>query len=169
MAESPAPHRFEEFLDRRLPALYRYAMVLTGSPHDAEDLVQEALVRTGAAWPRVRNKDDPERYVRTTMARIMANRWRRRREIPVGEVPDVAVEDPALERLPEATALAAALRTLAPRMRAVLVLRYLDGLTDLQIAEVLGCRPGTVRSQAFRGLRRLREALEPEETRHGPA
>jgi Sigma-70 region 2 len=62
---------------QRLTALYRYAMVLTGNRHDAEDLVQEALTRTGLRWGAVRRKDDPEGYVRTAMVRIMANRWRR--------------------------------------------------------------------------------------------
>jgi RNA polymerase sigma-70 factor (sigma-E family) len=135
---------FAEFVTLRLPALYRYAIVLTGNRHDAEDLVQEALVRTGLAWNSVRRKDAPERYVRTTMIRIMTNRWRRpRREYLMAEVPDRPVEDPALERLSGDEALDTAIRSLPPRMRAVLVLRYVDQLTDAEIAEAMGCRTGT--------------------------
>jgi RNA polymerase sigma-70 factor (sigma-E family) len=153
--------RFDEFVTLRLPALYRYAMVLTGNPHDAEDLVQEALVRTGLAWRSVRRKDAPERYVRTAMARIMANRWRRRRrEYLVAEVPDHGMQDLNIDRIGDDEALDAAIGSLPPRMRAVLVLRYVDELSDAEIAEVLGCRRGTVKSQASRGLAKLRSMLE---------
>src|SRR3954454_20484786 len=109
--------QFEEFVPGRFPALYRYAYVLTGNQHDAEDLVQEALTRTGVAWNRVKRKDDPEGYVRTTMARIMANRWRRpRREHLVADAPDRPVEDGALDRVADADRLDAALADLPPRM-----------------------------------------------------
>ncbi|GIF76524.1 SigE family RNA polymerase sigma factor [Asanoa siamensis] len=161
---------FDAFVASRLPALYRYGFVLTGTPQDAEDLVQEALVRTGLAWHRVRNKDDPERYVRTTMARLMVDRWRRStREYPVAEPPDAAVDDRGLQRLHDAAEIDVALRGLPERTRAVLVLRYLDGMADAEIADVLGCRPGTVKSQASRGLARLRHLLRGEEARHGSA
>jgi RNA polymerase sigma factor (sigma-70 family) len=95
--------QFDRFIAHRLPALYRYAYILTGNQHDAEDLVQEALTRTGVAWSRVKRKDDPEAYVRTTMARIMANRWRRpRRERLVADAPELPVEDGALDRVADA-------------------------------------------------------------------
>ncbi|MEU4223518.1 sigma factor [Nonomuraea sp. NPDC026600] len=91
---------FESFVAARLAALYRYAMVLTGDRHDAEDLVQEALTRTGVHWRRVIRKDDPEGYVRTAMLRIMTNRWRRpRREVTVADPPEPAEEDSGLEGL----------------------------------------------------------------------
>ncbi|MEU5876290.1 SigE family RNA polymerase sigma factor [Spirillospora sp. NPDC047279] len=148
---------FEEFVEHRLPALYRYAYVLTGDRHDAEDLVQEALTRTGVSWRRVRRKDDPEGYVRTTMVRLMTDRWRRRdREELTAEPPDHPVSDPGLDRVTGDAGFAAALDGLGPRMRAVLVLRYVDQLSDAEIAQVLSCSPGTVRSQAARALARLR-------------
>src|SRR5262245_46200891 len=122
--------RFEEFVTLRLPALYRYAIMLTGNQHDAEDLVQEALVRTGLAWRSVRHKDAPEQYVRTAMVRIMANRWRRpRREQLMAQVPEHPAEDPDLGRLSDQDFLGSAIRSLPPRMRAVLVLKYVDELT----------------------------------------
>ena len=157
--------RFEEFVTQRLPALYRYAMVLTGNRHDAEDLVQEALVRTGLAWRTVQRKDAPERYVRTAMVRIMTNRWRRpRREYPMADVPDRPAEDPGAGRISDSAVLDSAIRSLPPRMRAVLVLRYVDQLSEAEIADMLGCRPGTVKSQASRGLAKLRMMLAGEPT-----
>lgn len=156
------PRAFEDFVMNRLPALYRYAHVLTGNPHDAEDLVQEALTRTGAAWGRIRRKDDPEGYVRTTMARIMANRWRRPKlEQLVDRTPDQAVDDPELLRLSEADGLDAALAALPPRMRAVLVLRYFEQLTEEETAQALGCSRGTVKSQASRAIAKLRATMQP--------
>jgi RNA polymerase sigma-70 factor (sigma-E family) len=160
--------QFETFVAHRLPALYRYARTLTGSRHDAEDLVQEALTRTGVAWRRVRRKDDPEGYVRTTMIRIIANRWRRPyREYPVLQVPDRPEADIDLERVTEDSAFHAALAGLPLRMRAVLVLRYVDQLSDPQIAVLIGCSVGTVRSQASRALSKLRARVESRESDRG--
>jgi len=155
---------FDEFVVDRIASLYRYAFVLTGNRHDAEDLVQEALVRTGLAWRSVRRKDSPERYVRTVMARLMVNRWRRpRRERLMADVPDRGVEDAELARVSDDAVLDAAINALPPGMRAVLVLRYVDQLSEAETAAVLGCRPGTVKSQAARGLAKLRVMLEREE------
>ncbi len=156
--------QFEDFVANRFPALFRYAYVLTGNQHDAEDLVQEALTRTGVAWGRVRRKDDPEGYVRTTMARIMANRWRRPRlEHLVEGVPEHAADDPEIDRVHEMDGLDAALAALPPRMRAVLVLRYFEQLSEEETARVLGCSRGTVKSQASRALAKLRASMLPQE------
>jgi RNA polymerase sigma-70 factor (sigma-E family) len=155
---------FEEFVEHRLGALYRYACVLTGNRHDAEDLVQEALTRTGVSWRRVRRKDDPEGYVRTAMVRIMTNRWRRSgREELTADPPDRGAHDPGFERVTADAGLASALSGLPPRMRAVLVLRYVEQLDDGEIATMLGCSPGTVRSQASRALAKLRTAAATAE------
>ena len=111
----PGMERFEDFVTLRLSALYRFGLTLTGNPHDAEDLVQEALVRTGLAWRRVRRQDAPESYVRMTMTRLMVNRWRRKwRENPVAEVPDRAAVDPALDRIADRSYLDCAVRDLPP-------------------------------------------------------
>ncbi|MEV0994441.1 SigE family RNA polymerase sigma factor [Nonomuraea sp. NPDC050202] len=159
---------FETFVAQRLPALYRYAMVLTQNRHDAEDLVQEALTRTGLRWAAVRRKDSPEGYVRTAMIRIMANRWRRpRREVSVAAPPEPAAEDLGLERLLDDAGVRSRIAELPPRTRAVLVLRYVEERSDEEIARLLGCSRGSVKSQASRGLARLREAADRAEVDHG--
>jgi RNA polymerase sigma-70 factor (sigma-E family) len=154
VTERPA---FDAFVSARIGALYRYAVVLTRRPDQAEDLVHDALVRTAAAWWRVRRQDDPEGYVRAVMLRLLLNRRRRPlREDPVAQPPERAATDPGFDAVDDADSLELLLRELPDRMRAVLVLRYVDGLTEAQIAEQLGIRVGTVKSQASRALSRLR-------------
>ncbi|MEV0344726.1 SigE family RNA polymerase sigma factor [Nonomuraea sp. NPDC050680] len=158
----------ETFAAQRLPALYRYAMVLTQNRHDAEDLVQEALTRTGLRWNAIRRKDDPEGYVRTAMVRIMTNRWRRpKREVSMAAPPETVAEDVGLQRLLDDDGLRSRIAALPPRMRAVLVLRYVEARSEEEIARLLGCSRGTVKSQVSRGLARLREAVKTEEVEHG--
>jgi len=153
---------FEDFVRARSPALVRYGYVLTGSPHDAADLAQEALARLGSAWSRVLRKDDPERYVRTTMARLHISRWRvLRRERLFGQPPDQGYTDPGLDRAEGDGGLWRALTALPPRQRAVLVLRYYEQRTDEEIAALLGISRGTVRSQASRALDKLRANWTP--------
>jgi RNA polymerase sigma-70 factor (sigma-E family) len=148
---------FEEFVRARSAALLRYGYVLAGNPHDAADLCQEALARLASTWSRVRNKTNPEGYVRTTMARLHINRWRRtRRESLVGEVPERGYADAGFDRVDGGSALWTALVALPPRQRTVLVLRYYEHHSDEEIAAVLGVSRGTVRSQAARGLDKLR-------------
>jgi RNA polymerase sigma-70 factor (sigma-E family) len=156
------PDGFERFVAERAAALTRYGYVLAGNPHDAADLVQEALVRLRGAWGGVRRRDDPEAFVRITMARLHISWWRKhRRERLVDTVPEQWRIDPALARIDEDTGMWAALATLGPRQRAVLVLRYYDGLGDEQIAERLRISPVTVRTQASRALQTLRERVTP--------
>jgi RNA polymerase sigma-70 factor (sigma-E family) len=151
---------FADFVRDRGAALYRYGYLLAGNHHDADDLVQDALIKLRAHWPRVVRQDDPMGYVRTTMARAHVSSWRRRRrELPSAALPDEPLTDPGLDRAESpgrATRVWAALAALPRRQRAVLVLRYYEHLTDAEIAVVLGVRRGTVRSQASRGLDKLR-------------
>ncbi|MFB9722863.1 SigE family RNA polymerase sigma factor [Planobispora longispora] len=159
--------RFEAFVAERADALLRYGYVLSGNPHDAADLTQEALIRLHRAWPRVRRKHEPESYVRTTMARLHVSTWRlHRRERLVWDPP----EGSHLDALPSGVEqeLWQALATLPRKQRAVLVLRYYEQLTDEEIAGVLGVSRGTVRSHASLGLNRLRSAV-PEPAGPGPA
>ncbi len=159
---------FESFVTQRLPALYRYALVLTRDRHDAEDLVQEALTRTGARWWSVRRKDDPEGYVRTAMLRLLTNGRRRKvREVSMAAPPEPSLEDAAVDRLLSDASLRTRVAALPPRMRAVLVLRYVEERSEQEIAHLLGCSRGTVKSQASRALARLRDALETQEVDHG--
>ncbi|MEW9552400.1 SigE family RNA polymerase sigma factor [Nonomuraea sp. NPDC050783] len=143
---------FEDFVRTRGSALLRYGYVLTGNAEDAADLVQEALLRLGDNWSRVRNKDSPEAYVRTIMARQHVSWWRRRRrERVTDEVPDEVHHD--AHTFGE---LWREIATLPRRQQAVLVLRYYEDLPDEEIAAILGISRGTVRSQAFRALATLR-------------
>ena len=144
---------FEEFVNARRDALLRTAYLLTGDHHDAEDLVQSALIKVVPKWTRI--KDRPEGYVRQVLARESVNRWRSRRwrEVTIDVVPDATDHDgDGTDRI----ALLEDLRRLSPRQRAVIVLRYFDDLTEADTAAALGISVGTVKSQARDALARLR-------------
>ena len=152
---------FAPFMASALPSLLRFGHVLTGDRHAAEELVQESLVRTCARWRRIRH-DEPHAYVRRVMVNAWTSRWRRLgREVPLPEGWDAAArsEAPAWD---ERDRTLAALRLLPPRQRAVVVLRYYDDLSEKQVADVLGCSTGTVKSQASRALKTLRTVLADE-------
>ncbi|HKE63562.1 MAG TPA: SigE family RNA polymerase sigma factor [Micromonosporaceae bacterium] len=165
MAEDDA---FVEFVRSRSAALYRYAYLLAGNPHDADDLVQEALIRLRSAWPRVRRQDDPIGYTRATIARLHVSTWRRlRRESVVADVPETAVDESGFHDAARRTALSKALAALPPRQRAVIVLRFYEEQTEEEIAAILGISRGTVRSQAARAFAKLRATPQLELLRGG--
>ena len=147
---------FDAFAEAETPRLLGLAFALTGSPHDAWDLVQEALVRVGMRWRRLADQN-PGGYARTVVVRLNVDRARRRRRevvtgaVPEREAPVVLVDEPD-------PWLLAALGTLSPQQRAAVVLRVLEDLDHAGIAERLGCSAGTARSHLSRGLARLREA-----------
>jgi RNA polymerase sigma-70 factor (sigma-E family) len=148
---------FEAFVEARTAALIRYGFVLSGNPHDAADLAQEALARLGERWAQISAKGDPEAYVRTIMARLHVSWWRRRRrEHPVRVLPEHGYADVGIARADGDVGLWHALLTLPPRQRVVLVLRYYESRSDEEIAHLLGITRGTVRSQAARALDKLR-------------
>lgn len=150
---------FAEFVAARSRQLMRLAYVLTGDQHAAEDLLQAALVKAAAHWGRIHTA--PEAYVRRIMYREQVNwlrRRARRRETAMAEVPATAAGGDAAG-VEARLALRDALLALPPRMRAVLVLRYLEDLPETQVAEILGCSVGTVRSQNHKAVARLRLAL----------
>jgi RNA polymerase sigma-70 factor (sigma-E family) len=150
---------FAEFVRAALPGLLRYGHALTGNPHDAGDLVQTVLEKVGSRWSSImRNAGDPLAYTRRAMANAHVSRWRRtRRENLVAEIPEPAgtVERYAFEDEP----LWQALRGLPPRQRAVIVLRYYEGLSEVEIARELGVSQGTVKSQASKAMATLRARL----------
>lgn len=154
------PEDFADFVRARHAALLRTAYLLTGHAQDAEDLVQTTLVKVVPQWRRI--ADNPEGYVRRAMVNENVSRWRRRRwrEQSTDTPPEQLAHEPDLAEL---MAVRDALRALAPRQRAVLVLRYYEGLTEAEIAATLGIAPGTVKSQARDGLARLRRALPAED------
>ena len=150
---------FEEFVAARYAALVRAAYLLVGNRSDAEDLVQTALAKVVPVWPRI--AEDPERYVRTVLARESVNRWRRRRwrEVGVATVPDVAGLPATDAVVTERLALRRALGQLPPKQRAVVVLRFYEDLTVAEVAAILTCSEGTVKSQTHDALARLRQLL----------
>jgi RNA polymerase sigma-70 factor (sigma-E family) len=149
---------FEAFVRDRSAALLRYGYVLSGNPHDAADLTQEALARLSQSWEGLHRKEDPEGYVRTTMARLHISWWRRRRrEHSVGVLPERGYADERIARADGDVGMWRAVVALPRRQRVVLVLRYYEQYSDEEIAQLLGISRGTVRSQAARGLDKLRE------------
>ncbi len=151
---------FTAFMHDAAPALGRLALFLTGDVHRADELVQQTLVRTYEAWPRARD-GDPLVYARRILANQRIDTWRRRRRevlLDPTQVPAGAVTDGARERA-ERDQLVRALATLSPRRRRVVVLRYLLGLSEREVAAELGIAVGTVKSSASRGLAQLRQEL----------
>ena len=157
------PPGFREFVAARSGALLRLAWMLTLDAAAAEDLLQAALARTWPHWARVA-AGSPEAYVRQVMVRT-AGSWRRRRwtgEVPAERLPDVAADDETAAH-DERVVLTRALAALPPGQRRVVVLRYYADLSEAEVAGLVGCSVGTVKSQAAKGLARLRAALgEPE-------
>ncbi|WP_121258501.1 SigE family RNA polymerase sigma factor [Nocardioides ferulae] len=151
--------RFEDFMAARYGPLFRTAYLLAGDPVQAEDLLQDALASTCARWGSLRDKGAADAYVRQVMARAVQRQWRRRgREVSTAELPD-AGHGGGLDVRADQLALWAAVRRLPPRMRATLVLRYVDDLSVEDTARVLGCSTGSVKSQTHHALKRLRVAL----------
>ncbi len=148
---------FRDYVTARSRALLRTAYLLTGNRADAEDLVQSALAKTYLAWDRIEDRGALDGYVRRAMVNTHISWWRRRRleEYPTDEIPDQAVADHsgtsdlqdslrrALERLPQ-------------RMRAAVVLRYFEDMTEAEVAAVLGVSLGTVKSTVSRAVAKLR-------------
>jgi RNA polymerase sigma-70 factor (sigma-E family) len=154
--------QFEEFAAAQLPGLLRFATALTGDPGSAEDVVQEVLVKAYLRWRHIADMDNPEAYLRRMIINQFISLHRRMwRWI---STPDVSIKihipDHATN-LTERDALIGELAKLPKKQRAVLVLRYFEGCSDAEIAEILNCSPVTVRSQACRALAKLRVELKP--------
>lgn len=150
---------FEEFVAARGPRLLRVAWLLTGDAHLAEDLLQTVLAKVWPKWHRIAD-ENPEAYVRKALVNTSAS-WRHRRwwgEVPHERLPDLGVAD-AFDAVDLERSLAAEIRRLPPRQRAVVVLRYFEDLSVEETAKVLDCRPGTVKSQASKALHALRGRL----------
>ncbi|HVQ96081.1 MAG TPA: SigE family RNA polymerase sigma factor [Mycobacteriales bacterium] len=161
---------YREFVTARSPALLGTAYLLTGDRGLAEDLLQATLLQVYRHWSRIVVGGDPESYVRRALANQRISWWRRRRvsESVTGALPDQPVPD-AAAGLAERDEMWRALQHLPARVRAVLVLRYWEDLTEAETARVLGCSVGTVKSQSSRGIRRLREVLAGPDPEPEPA
>lgn len=161
---------FTHFVQGRSTALLRTAYLLTaGDASAAEDLLQTALLQTLRHWRRIRERESIERFVRQVMVNERRAWFRRRASSEV--VTDAAPHRPdpagdrALQRVEDGDALWPALSSLPRRQRAVVVLRYFEDLPEDEVALILGCSVGTVKSQASRALAKLRLALTPTEIR----
>ncbi|MEV7418327.1 SigE family RNA polymerase sigma factor [Streptomyces sp. NPDC089919] len=157
--QSEQEEEFQAFVRARWTHLVRTAYLLTGDPHDAEDLTQTALAKAYRSWRRVLRSERPEAYVRRMLVTCNSDRFRKRRvrERLTGAPPDTAARpDAGLAWAGERSALMRALAELPPRQRAVVVLRYWDDLAESEVAAALGCSPGTVKSQSSKGLAKLR-------------
>ncbi|MGW4467539.1 SigE family RNA polymerase sigma factor [Micromonospora sp. NPDC004704] len=160
---------FTDFVETRSHSLFRTALALTGHRQQAEDLLQTVLARGARHWERI-HSGNPEAYLRTALYRQQTSWWRslrRGREVSTEQVPEIWVARDDTATVDLNLALRQALARLAPKHRAVLVLRYFEDRPDSEIAEVLGCTESTVRSQAARALGRLR-VLCPELDILGP-
>jgi RNA polymerase sigma-70 factor (sigma-E family) len=148
---------FREYVTRRRRSLLRTAYLLTGNRADAEDLVQAALAKTYLAWNRIEDLGALDGYVRKAMVNTHISWWRRRRldEYPTDVIPDRPVADHAGESDMQDT-LRRAIDRLPQRMRAAVMLRYYEDMTEAEVAEALGVSLGTVKSTVSRAVAKLR-------------
>jgi RNA polymerase sigma-70 factor (sigma-E family) len=157
-AAFPAADGFVRFVEMRECALQRTAWLLTGDWATAEDLVQTALIRSWPRWERIRRRDDPEIYVRRVMVNTWAT-WSRRRwrgERASEELPDSPAPGDVATEVAARMVVRSVLGSLTGRQRAVVVLRVFDDLSEAQVAQVLDCAVGTVKSTMSQALARLR-------------
>lgn len=135
----------------------RLAYLLTGDVSDAEDLFQDTMVRCCLAWKRVAGADDPDAYVRQVMVNANRRRFRRRMtEALRWSQVDPVDRSAVFATVEDRACLGEALRSLPPRQRAVVVLRHIEDLPEADVARLLGCQPGTVKSQLSKALAHLR-------------
>ena len=159
----------DTFLSARWSSLFRLACLLTGSPTEADDLLQESVVKVYLRWGKISRTRIPEAYVRRMMVNTLVSRSRRpykRRELLEGTVAATAggsSEEVVLDR-----ALVWPLGCALPvRQRAVIVLRYYEDMSEQEIADVLGCSTGSVKSQAHDALASLRRGIAASEWKEG--
>lgn len=151
---------FSDLVATRSPALFRTAYGVVGDHQLAQDLLQEALVKAYVAWPRLRDVTKAEAYVRRTIV-TTAISWRRRpsfHERPADSLPDVGSSDDT-ERFATHEVVWQQVCNLPPRQRAALVLRYYEGRSEAETAELLSCSVGTVKSQVAAALGKLRDRI----------
>ncbi len=156
---------FERFVHERGSALLRTAHLLTGDQGQAQDLLQDVLEKVFLRWDSVRTKDEPVAYVRRCLVNASTNRWRRLRarvrEVTWHAGVDVVAADP-MRSVDLRDELDRVLAQLTQQQRTVLVLRYWEDMSEADTARLLGCSVGTVKSQASRGLAKLRRLLDTQ-------
>ena len=165
---SPHEDSFREFVEGSWHRLLRTAYLLTGDHGAAEDLVQTALMRTYRHWNRIVAYEAPESYVRRVMVNANISAWRRRKAVVhvVADPPEphAGASGDHQDTYALRDELWRAVCAMSPRMRTAFVLRYFEDLTEAEVASVMGCAVGTVKSQIARGLTRLRGDLHVDRT-----
>ena len=156
--DGTADAEFSDFMHGRWSQLVRLGYGLTGDLQQAEDLAQTAFARAYASWPRVRRADNPDAYLRRVVVNANRSRFRKVRvgEVLTETVPDLVSATDGADQRHTRDALVGALMELPYGQRAAVVLRYWLDLTETETALVLGCSVGNVKSQASRGLTKLR-------------
>lgn len=157
----PYANTFDSFVRESSSGLARLAFLLTGDRQLGEDLLQTALCKVLPHWHRVITNGDPTPYVRTVMVRTAIG-WRRRRwngETPANDLPEPTASSDFSNALDTRERLRAVLTTLPARQRAVVVLRFYEDRSEAEVAQLLGCSVGTVKSQAAKALTKLRTRL----------
>ena len=152
---------FDAFMTASWSSLYRTAVLMTGDTHLAEDMLQNAMGKVYKAWHRVSRVEHPRSYARAILANEVSTWWRRRSssELPVETWPESTSTSGLDDQVVEADLMWQALGTLPARQRAVVVLRYYEDLSGVEIASVLGISEGTVKAHTHRALRALETAL----------
>lgn len=148
---------FDGFVRARYADLLRFARALTGSPEDGADLLHDALAATLRAWDRVESHGDPEGYIRRAMVNRNISLWRRRTREHVHL--SLAPDPPPTADHESRVSVWAAIRALPPRQRTVVALRFYEELPVSQVADLMGCSDGTVKSQTAKAVAKLRLAL----------
>jgi RNA polymerase sigma-70 factor (sigma-E family) len=153
--------RFTAFVRSRGERHLRMATLLTGDPDAAEDLVQASLLKLYRAWPRIDTSGEPDAYLRQIIVNTRRSWWRARwrQETPVPEIPETAAGEDAADRHAVGTQVRQALARLPRQQRAVLILRFCEDLPEAEVASLLGCSVGSVKTHAHRGIRALRGSL----------
>jgi len=163
--EAGEPADFAAYVAERRSSLLRTAHQVAGDRTEAEDLLQEGLLKTYQAWHRIEDKAVVGSYLRRTMTNHQISQWRKRRveEYPTDELPERGYDGESMTQVEMRVAVARALMRLSARDREALSLRYYGAYTDTEIAERMGVSVGTVKSALWRALRKLRDdpALRP--------
>ena len=153
---------FEEFAEARLHALLRYAIMLTGDRELGQDIVQDVMIRVHGRWSHIESRDMPEKYIRRAIVNAYVSwrrRWSVRNLVSFSAPPERPTPESSHEGI-EHSELWQRMASLGPRQRAVVVLRFYEGFTDVEIAELMGCTVSTVRSQMSRALAQLRAGMQ---------
>lgn len=172
MTRSPAERSaaealsFDGFVREHGQHLFRVSLLIAGNRADAEEAVQEALLRAFRRWDRVIAAENPGAYLRAMVVNQTVSHWRGtgRRELPVAEVHPVGVPNAELDRWSEHEVLWSACRGLPAKLRAAVVLRFYEDLDYSEIADILRCRESAARARVSRGLAKIREQLGEEDS-----